>query len=81
MPDLKYYLVVVRNRERFIVLAKDAKDAIDYLFNNHLEKLNKTYIKENIYVGFTMNRLYTKDELKARSLGSLSNEKGRIICL
>ena len=81
MADLKEYLVVSTDKKVFIVSAKDSKDAIEYIYNNHYLKQNRKWIEENQKIGFAMNKIFTKADFNARSLGSLHNEMGRMICI
>lgn len=81
MADLKEYLVTTKDNAIFIVSAKDAKDAIEYVYANHYARQNREWIDENRKIGFTMNKIFTKADFNARSLGSLHTENGRIICL
>ena len=81
MPDLKEYLVTVREKERYIVSAKDAKEAMEYVYANNYARQNREWLDENIKAGFVLNHIYTKDEFTARSLGSMHTEQDRIICL
>ena len=81
MADLKEYLVASTDNKVFIVAAKDAKEAIDYVYNNHYARRNREWLKENAKIGFAMNRIYTKADFSARSIGSLHTEHGRMICI
>lgn len=65
----------------FIVLAKNAKDAINQIWEMNFAWRNKELQEENKRVGFQMNHIYTKSELTVRSIDSLHNDQGRIICL
>lgn len=63
---MKEYLVSYKERNKiWIVLAKGAQDAIEQVWKKYIEPNN--------------NILCEKYELHARSLGSLHNEKGKII--
>ena len=81
MSDLKEFLVTVKEKEKYIVTAKDTKEAIEYIYANNYARQNRVWKEENDYIGFEMNHIYTKDEFVARSLGSLHTENGRIICV
>ena len=81
MADLKEYLVTSSDNAIFIVSAKDAKDAIEYVYNNNYFQRNRKWIEENRKIGFAMNKIFTKEDFNARSLGSLHTENGRAICL
>jgi hypothetical protein len=65
----------------FIVSAKNAKDAIDQVFENNFKWQNESLRKENKDFGEPINHIYSKSDLKARSIGSLHNEEGKIICV
>lgn len=80
MADMKEYLVTLSD-ENFIVLAKNAKEAIEHVWNTDIRNRNDVAVLENLKVGYASNHIYAKSELKARSLGSLHNEEGRIIYL
>lgn len=61
------------------MLAKDAKDAIDQVYHTYVIPLNEDVSIENEKVGYKMLRKCFKNELHARSIGSLHNEHGKII--
>lgn len=63
----------------WIVLAKDSKDAIEQVYQAYVIPLNEDCKSENKRVGFHMCRICRKDELHARSIGSLHNKEGKII--
>ena len=63
----------------WIVLAKDSKDAINQVWEYYYKDMNDGLIEENKEVGYNMYKKITKSELKARSLGSLHTEHGKII--
>lgn len=63
----------------FIVSAKDAKDAINQVFEKHFEWQNEGLKKENKELGYYANHIFTKSDLSAKSIGSLHNRDGKII--
>ena len=63
----------------WIVLAKDAKDAISQVYQSYVIPLNEHIKRENNEYGYNILRKCSKNELHARSLGSLHNEEGKII--
>lgn len=63
----------------FIVSAKDAKDAINQVFNDYFKWQNPSLKKENKDFGEPINHIYTKSDLTAKSIGSLHNQSGKII--
>ena len=63
----------------WIVLAKDAKDAIEQVYQDYVIPLNEDVKRENEEAGYKMMRKCFKNELHARSIGSLHNEEGKII--
>lgn len=77
---MKEYLVTLDD-QNFIVLAKNAKDAITQVWEEHFEWKNAELREENNKLGYHANHIYAKSELKARSLGSLHTEEGKIIYL
>ena len=82
MPDMKEYLVTTDNENMtFIVSAKNAKDAIAQVWEAYFEWRNEEIKEANKRINFRQYRLYTKSELSARSLGSLHNEQGKILCI
>lgn len=75
MADMKEYLVEVDYCGRisfYVVSAKDAKDAIDTLY----EREYKNRISYSVRKGY---KPVLKKDFAARSLGSLHTELGRII--
>lgn len=77
MKNLKEYVVTVDGNQwnnLFIVSAKNAKDAINVVWEGHFS-WRKESDKENGY------RPTAKYELHARSVGSLHSEDGRVIRL
>ena len=80
--DMKDYLVTLNNYSRmFIVSAKNAKDAISQVWEEHFAWRNEELREENKRLGYHANHIYAKSELTAISLGSLHNEQGKIINL
>lgn len=63
----------------WIILAKNAKDAIEQVYQAYVIPSNEYCKSENKKVGYHMYRMCRKDELHARSIGSLHNEEGKII--
>lgn len=63
----------------FIVLAKNAKDAIEQVCQSYVVPMNEEIKRENKEVGYNSCRTCLKSELHARSIGSLHNEDGKII--
>ena len=81
MPDLKEYLVTSSDKKIFIVSAKDAKDAIEYIYNTHYHKQNWKWSLENQEIGFPIYKIFPKSDFKAHSLESLHTEHGRALCI
>ena len=65
----------------WIVLAKDAKDAIEQVYQEHIISMNEEMKIENKEAGYKLYRLCGKSELHAKSIGSLHNSEGKIICI
>lgn len=63
----------------WIVLAQNAKDAIEQVYQAYVVPLNEDVRIENEEAGYKMTRMCFKNELHARSIGSLHNEEGKII--
>lgn len=63
----------------WIVLAKNAKNAIDQVYQSYVIPMNEDIKRENKKVGYNSMRACSKSELHARSIGSLHNEEGKII--
>lgn len=79
---MKEYLVTMAVADWdniFIVSAKDAKEAIKKVFENHFKHKNESLKRENKELGYYANHIYSKSDLKARSIGSLHNELGSVI--
>ena len=79
---MKEYLVTTdygQYNNIWIVLAKDSKDAINQVWDFYYKDMNEEIKEENKEVGYNMYRLITKNDIKARSLGSLHTEDGKII--
>lgn len=57
----------------WIVLAKDVKDAIEQVYQAHVVPMNENCKRENKEAGYKLYRLCRKDELHAKSIGSLHN--------
>ena len=81
MADMKEYLVTACDEENFIVLSKNAKDAIAQVWESYYEWKNAQMQEENQRLGFKANYIYKKSDLSASSLGSLHNQQGKIIHL
>lgn len=80
--EIKEYLVTLNNYGgMFIVSAKNAKDAIAQVWEEHFLLINEGLREDNKRMGYHANHIYAKSELTARSLGSLHNEQGKIIYL
>ena len=77
---MKDYLVSVGNFHS-LVLAKDAKDAINQVWEKEFVAKKKVSEEINALFGVKPNQLWDKSDLQARSLGSLHNEHGKIIKL
>lgn len=79
---MKDYLVTTdygQYNNIWIVSAKDSKDAINQVWEHYYKDMNDELTEENKEVGYNMFKKITKSEIKARSLGSLHNEEGKII--
>lgn len=79
---MKDYLVTTdygQYNNKWIVLASDSKDAINQVWDFYYKDMNDGLKEENKEVGYNMYRLITKNDIKARSLGSLHTEDGKII--
>ena len=63
----------------FIVLAKDAKDAIEQVYQTYVIPMNEDIKRKNKELGYNSYRICLKNELHAKSIGSLHNENGKII--
>lgn len=82
MADMKEYLVTTDNENlTFIVSAKNAKDAISQVWDTHMQWENSELQERNEELGYKRYRMYTKSDINARSLGSLHNEQGKILCI
>lgn len=82
MRDLKDYLVTSdygQWNNTWIVAAKNAKDAIQQVYEKYVIPMNEDIKRENKEANWNFYRICRKDELHARSLGSLHNEEGKII--
>lgn len=79
---MKEYLVTTdygQYNNKWIVLASDSKDAINQVWEFYYKDMNDGLKEENKEVGYNMYKLITKNDIKARSLGSLHTEDGNII--
>lgn len=79
---MKEYLVKTdygQHNNKWIVLATDSKDAINQVWEYYYKDMNDEIDVENKEFGYNMYKKITKGEIKARSLGSLHNENGKII--
>lgn len=63
----------------WIVLASDSKDAINQVWEFYYKFMNKEIDVDNKEVGYNMYKPIAKSDIKARSLGSLHTEYGKII--
>lgn len=81
---MKEYLVTINNsgwNNIFIVSAQNSQDAINQVFEKYFAPENISLRKENKEWGEPINHIYTKSDLKAKSIGSLHNRDGKIICV
>ena len=79
---MKEYLVTTdygQYNNKWIVLASDSKDAINQVWEYHYKFMNDEIKEENKEVGYNMYKPIAKSDIKARSLGSLHTESGKII--
>ena len=65
----------------WIVFAKDAKDAIQQVWEKYIVPMNEDIKEENKRDGWDYYRTCKKSELCAKSIGSLHNSNGKIIRL
>ena len=65
----------------WIVFAKDAKDAIQQVWEEYIVPMNEGIKKENKRDNWDYYRTCKKSELHAKSIGSLHNAHGKIIAL
>lgn len=65
----------------WIVSAKNAKDAIDQVYLAHIVPMNEEIKRENKEAHFQHYRCCRKDELHTKSIESLHNCDGKIICI
>lgn len=63
----------------FIVSAKNAKDAIEQVYQSYIISMNEDIKRKNKEVGYNSYRICLKRELHARRIRSLHNENGKII--
>lgn len=78
---MKEYLVTMDRADWnniFIVSAKDSKDAINQVFEGYFKWQNPSLKKENKDFGEPINHIYTKFDLRARSIESLHSEGEKI---
>lgn len=74
MADMKDYIVWVDNTDDiYLVLAKNAKDAIEQIWEE-VQVDNQVYIEKGRYP-------ICKKDITARSTGSLHNEQGKVVML
>ena len=79
---MKEYLVTTdygQYNNKWIVSASDSKDAINQVWEFYYKAMNDELKEDNKEVGYNMYRLITKNDIKARSLGSLHAKYGKII--
>lgn len=77
MSDVKEYVVTVDGNDwdkLFVVSAKNAKDAVNAVWYEYFSHR----VDEDKEKGY---RPTVKSELHARSVGSLHNEYGKVVCL
>lgn len=65
----------------WIVLAKNAKDAIEQVYHACIVPMNKEIKRENKKAHFQHYRCCRKDELHAKDIVRLHNSDGKIICI
>lgn len=63
----------------FIVLAKNAKDAIDQVYQSYVVPMNEDLKRENKRAGYNLYQICLKSELHAKSIGSIHSKEGKII--
>ena len=63
----------------WIVFAKDAKDAIQQVWEKHIIPMNEEMREENRRDHWQWYRLCKKSELHAKSIASIHNKEGKII--
>lgn len=65
----------------WIVLAENAKDAIEQVWQTHIISMNEEIKRENKESHFQRYRCCRKNELHAKNIRSLHNSDGKIICV
>lgn len=63
----------------FIVFAKDAKDAIEQIYQSYVVPMNEDIKRKNKEAGYNSYRTCLKSELHAKSLEKIHSEDGKII--
>lgn len=63
----------------FIVLAKNAKDAIEQVYQSYVIPMNEDIKRENKVVGYNSHRICLKSELHAKSIANIHSKDGKII--
>lgn len=63
----------------FVVLADNAKDAINQVYQLYVVPMNEDIKRENKEVGYNSYRICLKSELHAKSIKNLHDENGKII--
>lgn len=79
---MKDYLVTMDNADWsdiFIVSVENAKGAINMVFEKYFRRQNVALQKENKDIGEPIDHIYTKSDLKAKSIDSLYNRDEKII--
>ena len=82
MIYLKDYLVTSDYGQKdniWVALAKNAKDAIDQVYQSYVIPMNENIKRENREAGYHSMRVCLKSELHAKSIGSLHSKEGKII--
>lgn len=80
---MKEYLVEIPGADWnniYIVSAKNAKDAINQVFTQCYKERNTEMQKENKEAGEALNYIFARSKLTARSISSIHNEEGKVIC-
>lgn len=81
---MKEYLVTMDRAQHnniFIVSTHNARDAINQVFEKYFAPENIELRKENEEWGEPLNHIYTKSDLTAKSIGSLHNRDGQVLCV
>lgn len=65
----------------WIVAAKNARDAIDQVWQQHILPMNHGIKEDNKEYGYKAYRCCRRDELHAQSIESLHKKSGKIYCV